>query len=216
MTNRYRLEGEYDFLQQWQGGQPTTGLSLTASFDEADLKAPLGEMLPAFIDVDALLNLEGLRGELLPLGAPFDVYRFRGLISDSDAASPLEQSSIELYTALVGPWMYVYGETTAPTHTADRFEYEIRALARTRPWSDANDDGVVDAADYTLLRDTQAFDAQMYQDWRNQYGEAMLDTAAMDAMFTAASSAAISVAPEPGSCLLILTAVPVLMHRRRS
>lgn len=214
MTQRYPLRGEYDFLQEWNGGTPTTDLQLSARFDNADLRAPLGEMLPAFIDVDDLLNIENLRGELLPLGAPFDVFRFTGIINDSDAASPLEQSSIELYAAKFGPWMYLYGETTPPPHTADRFEYQIKALARTRPWADKNADGVVDIADYTMLRDG-GFDREAYLDWRDQFGESEPDMELMQASLMASLTVNVAAAPEPASLALILAAGPLALLRRR-
>ena len=214
VTNRFRVEGEYDFLQLWRGGTPTDPLVHFAKFDNADVRAPVGEFLPAFIDVDELLNIEGLRGELLPLGAPFDVYRFRGFINDSDAASPSEQSSIDLFAALLGPWMYLYGETTPPPGSADYFEYKIKALARTRPWTDMNDDGRVDGADYTLLRD-DGYGEDYLADWRGQFGETLPDLAGLEATMSAAMAASRAV-PEPTAIVLItIASVGVVSRRRR-
>lgn len=204
---RYRLEGQYDFLEEWQSS--ATSLQLSARFDNADVIAPLGEMLPAFIDVDSLLNLEGLRGELLPLGAPFDVYRFTGLASDSAAASPLEQSSVELYAAQLGRWMYLYGETTPPSHDPDRPVYGVKAAAFVSPWADMNGDGSVDAADYTLARDG---DPAMVADYVAQYGEVVPDFAAVEAVMASALGVAI---PEPATVLLAVIAVTPALGSRR-
>ena len=111
---RYRLRGEYDFLQEWSGGTPTEPLELIPRFDNVDIRAPLGDLLPAFIDVGHLFNMELLRGELIPQPfafTPFEVFRFTGIANDSPAASPLEQSLVELYAVTYGPWMYLRGET---------------------------------------------------------------------------------------------------------
>jgi hypothetical protein len=210
VSNHYRLHGDYDFVQALPYDLPK-GARPTAQFDNANVYAPLGPMLPAFIDVDHLLNLELLRGELLPLGIPTPVYRFTGVINDGEPASPLESSTIELYAALSGPWMYLWGETTPRPWTADYFSYEIKAVARTGRSADWNDDGVVDAADYTLARDLQtnplAFPPDWegeYALWRDQFGEKTPDVDAMIASFSAAmaSSTALTI-PEP-SCLLLL------------
>lgn len=215
VEQRYRVRGTYDFIREWISDPPTT-LVHQARFDNADVIAPLGPMLPAFIDVDYLFNLEGLRGELLPLGAPFDVYRFRGLANTSDAASPLEQSSVELYAALFGPWMYVYGETTQPPWVADGFEYELRMLARTGRWADANEDGIVDVADYTTIRDAAGtLDpmAPTLADWAAQHGETEPDMASFDAMLSAALSTSLAV-PEPSALVAILLAAGIAAPHR--
>lgn len=220
VANRYRLRGGYDFLQQWIGGTPDRPYERVASFDNADIRAPQGELLPAFIDVGALLNLEGLRGELLPLGAPFDVYKFEGQIRDNLATSPSElNSTIELYAALVGPWMYLYGETTPPPGAADFFEYEVRAIARRGRWADWNEDGAIDAADYTAMRDAAAsasdFDwVQAEADWRTQFGERAPDMAEVDAVMSFAVSAATAI-PEPTALLLVAIALTPALRSRR-
>jgi hypothetical protein len=178
-------------------------------------------MLPAFIDVDHLLNLELLRGELLPLGIPTPVYRFTGVINDGEPASPLESSTIELYAALSGPWMYLWGETTPRPWMADYFEYEIKAVARRGRWADWNDDGVVDAADYTVARDLQANLTALPPEWhgelalwQSQFGETAPDADAMIASFSAAlaTSPALSI-PEPSG--LVLVAIGAVGAARR-
>ncbi|WP_146570331.1 hypothetical protein [Botrimarina hoheduenensis] len=210
VDQRFRVQGTYDFVGEWINDPPTT-LRHQARFDNADLMAPLGPMLPAFIDVDDLFNLDNLTGELLPLGAPFDVYRFRGLANTSSATSPLEQSSVELYAALLGPWMYVYGQTTQPPWVADGFEYELRLLARTGRSADTNEDGVVDAADYTLIFDAAAVGNALLPslaDWSAQYGEVVPDMDVMDAQLGAALATGLAV-PEPAALAVAMFALVV-------
>jgi hypothetical protein len=219
VSNRYRLHGDYDFVQDWRSDSPRA----TAQFDNANVYAPLGPMLPAFIDVDHLLNLELLRGELLPLGIPTPVYRFTGVINDGEPASPLESSTIELYAALSGPWMYLWGETTPPPHSADYFSYEIKAVARTGRWADWNDDGVVDAADYTLARDLQtnplAFPPdwdEEYAFWRDQFGEKTPDVDAMIASFSAAMATSTGLTiPEPSCLVLMMLSIVAMASARK-
>ncbi|MEM6799739.1 MAG: hypothetical protein AAF589_09510 [Planctomycetota bacterium] len=216
-TQEYHLRGKYDFLQQWGGGTATDPLGLTARFDNADIRAPLGEWLPAFIDVDELLNLEGLRGELLQLGAPFDVYRFEGTINDNLATSPHERgSTIELYATLIGPWMYLKGFTTPPSTGVNFVEYELSAVARTGVWADMNGDGVVNASDYAKWRNDLADGTpsdMSLGDFRAQYGEAAPDLAYLDALATF-SAAAATAAPEPTTLALLAVAALPLRRRR--
>ena len=225
VSERFSLIGDYDFLEDWESPNRPPALVPVASFVDPEIWGaqilPPGVFAPAIvIDVDELLNLEGLRGEPLPLGAPFDVYRFRGLIQDSAAASPLEQSSIDLFVAEVGPWQFLYGETTPPPGSADRFEYTIKALARRGSWADANDDGVVDAADYVLMREAEglassaSLNGATIADWHAQLGETLPDMATMDLLQAAASSSA--AIPEPAAVVLVLLGVTLARGTRRS
>lgn len=229
VNSRYVIQGDFDFdvlamfPMMAEGFEGEVGIEWGARFENANVYAPLGPMLPAFVDVDHLLNLELLRGELLPLGAPFNVYRFRGVINDGIAASPLESSTIELYAAQAGPWMYLWGETTPPPHSADFFSYEIKAVARTGRWADWNEDGVVNAADYTVMRDQQsnplanAVDwATAYGDWKSQFGEKAPDVDAMIASFSAAMAASTALAiPEATTIWLAAIATTTMTIRRR-
>lgn len=215
---RYRVRGEFDFLQEWSGGTPTEPYRLTARFDNADLRAPVGPALPAFIDVDQNLNLEGLRGRLLPLGAPFDVYHFTGYLNEGVPTSPLESSTVDLYTALVGPWMYLYAETTPPAGGADFIEYGLQAVARKGRWADWNEDGIVDAADYSVMRDelsrSASFDWGAERSaWEEQFGEQAPDADEMNAMFAAAMSSSLAI-PEPSCVMLALIGAVGAVRRR--
>lgn len=223
VNNLYKLRGDYDFAREWTGGTPTDPLEQTVRFDNADLRAPLGDLLPAFIDVDETLNLESLRGELLPQPfafTPFEVFRFEGIINDGAPASPLESSTIEVFAVRLGPWMYLRGETTPRPWMADFFEYELRALARTGGWADQNEDGRIDAADYTTIRDgtltaTDAISAQSL--WADQFGEQTPDFAQFEAAITSALSQQSSRSiPEPSASLLILLAAMPALRSRRS
>ncbi|QDU91435.1 hypothetical protein Pla175_48630 [Pirellulimonas nuda] len=186
---RYRLAGEYDFYHSAAGFGG-------AGFLNAQVYCSVVSHGPAparVINVDQALNLSGLVGELLPLGAPFDVYRLTG--------STAEGSSVELLAAMIGPWMYLRGGTQPPEGGADFFEYQLRAVARSQPFYDLNEDGVVDAADYTALRDGAAGSdlagAGGYEAWSAQFGEAVPDFSAYDPMMALAASAAGLAAPVP-------------------
>jgi hypothetical protein len=206
----YRLLGKYDFFA---GVATNTG----PSFENAEIwGSPIGSPLAAayVIDVDRILNLEGLKGEQLPVLSPFDVYRFRGLTSDG--------SSIELFASVFGPWMYVRGGTQPPPSSADYFKYQLQMTARNGPFADFNGDGVVDSADYALLRkgaaNTDGLTAgASLADWRQQFGETVPDMAALDAMLSAAveSSMTTGSIPEPACITLISCGALLLVCLRR-
>jgi hypothetical protein len=146
------------------------------------------------------------------------VYKFSG--------ETLDGSSIKLYAAVIGPWMYVRGGTTPPPGSADYFVHNLRMVARSGRSADLNDDGVVDAADYTALRDNMhnAGGAAVsdltagvtYDDWREQFGERVPDFAPIDTMWAGATSgfAAAAATPEPSSALLALLCGLVVLSWR--
>jgi hypothetical protein len=172
-------------------------------------------------DVDQLLNLEQLHGRQHPKTFPYTTYKFGGKLDDG--------SSIELTAAQIGDWIYFRGGTTPPPGGADYFKYQLRMVARTSPFADLNEDGIVDAADYTLLRDAGGTGGgasadsiaagATYDLWKQQFGEAMPDFAAIDAAFDAAAGGTALVAsavPEPSAIVLLLLAVTAVTVRRRS
>jgi len=206
---RYRLLGKYDFRHG-------SGWTAEASFENAEI---WGSVLsdgptPAYvIDVDEILNLEGLKGEALPVAGPFDVFQFTGETGDG--------SSVRLLAAVIGPWMYIHGGTRPPEGSADFFEYELRAVARSRPFADFNGDGVVDAADYTVMRNSGALSGggaatgddltagAGYAEWKAQFGERVPDFTAHDAMMNAAAAglgavSSVTAAPEPTSVSILV------------
>ncbi|MEX2168040.1 MAG: hypothetical protein WD851_01905 [Pirellulales bacterium] len=202
---RYRLIGEYDFHY---GFHHDTIPRSFASFENAEVWGSIISDLPTIaivLDVDERLNLEGLKGEQLPVAAPFDVYKFTGPTSDG--------SDLTLFAAVRGPWMYVRGGSQPPQGGADFFDYHLRMVARSRPFADFNDDGVVDLADYTVLRDSQAsatasgaIGGTGWSDWQSQFGERVPDFGALDDVADAAFAGAASgvAVPELSSVVLML------------
>ncbi len=215
VSERLRVSGSYD-LQIL----PPAVFPPMVGFDDAEVWRALISDLPhpAFVeDVDQLLNLAGLRGRQLPVAAPFDAYEFKGQTQDG--------SAIKLHAAVLGPWMYVRGGTTPPPGSADFFEYELSMIARSRPFADLNEDGVVDSADYTLLRDASGGGAAAlastagitFDDWRQQFGERIPDFTAVDRHFagTASSFAAAGAVPEPAAATMALLAGTATLSVRR-
>ena len=218
VDQRYRLIGKYDFRHG-------SGWTAKASFENAEIWGSIISDLPTpaiVIDVDEILNLEGLRGEALPVGAPFDVYQFSGHTSDG--------SSVKLFASVIGPWMYVRGGTEPPPGSADYFTYHIRALARSRPFADFNGNGVVDGADYVMLRNSNAAGGGIgiggsdditagagFAELREQFGETVPDLATLDSMMSAAigSSVTSAAVPEPTAVSLAILCGLMLAGRRR-
>jgi hypothetical protein len=216
VNQRFRLSGSYELEQS-----PLAVYPPMVSFQNVEIWGSLISDLPhpAYVeDVDKILNLEGLFGQQVPVGAPFDVYKFSG--------ETLDGSSIKLYAAVIGPWMYVRGGTPPPPGSADYFVHNLRMVARSGRSADLNDDGVVDAADYTALRDNMhnAGGAAVsdltagvtYDDWREQFGERVPDFAPIDTMWAGATSgfAAAAATPEPSSALLALLCGLVVLSWR--
>jgi hypothetical protein len=215
VSQRYRLTGDYDFRHGLRPLSP-------AGFENAEIWGSLISDLPTpavVIDVDEILNIDGLEGKLLPTGGPFDLYEFRGKIGDG--------SSIHAHAAVLGRWMYMRGFTEPPPNSADFFEYSFRTLARRGPSADLNDDGVVDAADFVAMRheDRVGHDIRNdltagagLSDWRQQFGEATPDLTVMDAMMSSAlaSFASVTSVPEPtGICLALVGGLLFLVLPRR-
>jgi hypothetical protein len=211
------LIGEYDFRQRRDEQRE-------ARFEHAEIWGTQISDLPTpayVLDVDEILNLEGLKGEALPVAAPFDVYKFTGETSD--------KSSVTLFAAVLGNWMFVRGDTEPPPGSADFFTYHVNWLARSRPFADLNGDGTVDAADFVVLRHAESQGLGVgskedgtvgvgYADWAQQFGETLPDFRLMDAALSSAMGSASSAAiPEPASvCLALLGGMLVAPSRRRA
>jgi hypothetical protein len=219
VNQRLRLFGSYEIEQS-----PLAIYPPMVSFQNAEIWGSLISDLPnpAYVeDVDEILNLEGLFGRQVPVEAPFDLYKFAGKTRDG--------SSIQLHAAAIGPWMYVRGSTTPPPNSADYFVYELRMVARSRPFADLNEDGRVDAADYTVLRDRAgaagagsigaSTDEVTYSDWREQFGEQVPDFTAVDDYLTGAGSGfpatlTATATPEPTTAALVCLCCAMLGARR--
>lgn len=200
---KYRLIGEYDFARG-------PSLSSPVKFKDAEIWGSqiADHPVPAMvIDVDQILNLEGLTGHKLVVAIPGDVYQFKGTTSDG--------SSVSLLATAIGPWMYLRGNTQPPPGSADYFSYRLQALARSTPFADFNDDGVVDGADYVLHRNSSGPTGSDLTvgaglaEWRQQYGETVPDLAKLDLMLSAALGSGGAV-PEPSSCILALACTTIL------
>ena len=211
LDSLYRVSGDYGFAHSFS---PAIG----AKFVDANLwGTPIspGPTAAYVIDVDRLLNLDGLEGKRLPVASVFDVYQFQGKSADG--------SAVNLYASILGPWMYLRGGTQPPVGSADYFVYQLRALARKGPFADINGDGVVDASDHALLRKsglaggTDTATGASFADWRQQFGETLPDLNAMDAIITAAAGSGVSASsvPEPACMALLLLAGALVGGWRR-
>jgi hypothetical protein len=228
VNNLYRVIGGFELTT---AGSGWIG-SGTASFPTAELwgsQVTDGPSIAAnpspsnVLDVDDLLNFTELYGEGLPVAGPYDAYRFTGYLGNSDATSPLEHGpTVEFLGIVVGPYFYLRGGTLPQGGSADFFDYSLRMIARTGGSADANGDGVVNAADYTVIRDSlpnSSLVANLASDdplalWQTQYGESMPSLAALDSMLLSAASGATAI-PEPGALALILVASVGSIARRR-
>jgi hypothetical protein len=189
--------------------------STNACFEIADVGGSLSfdNPEPAIdIDVDETLSLENLTGAVLQSAAPTEVYRFRGHTIDG--------ASMNVFAAMNGAWVYLRGSSEPPPGSADFVTYNFHALGRSRPFADFNDDGVVDGADYVMIRkfpDSAVYPGATYDDWKEQFGERMLDVNAMDALISAAAGSSVAAAsvPEPGTVGLAIIAGIVLASPRR-
>jgi hypothetical protein len=195
--------------------------STNAFFEIADVWGSLPSSTPPAmaIDVDETLYMEGLNGAVLPSPGPTEIYRFQGYTFDG--------SAMDLYLAMTGPWLYLRGSSQLLPGSTDDFTYNIRALGRPRPFADFSDNGVIDAADYVPLRNSSnapASGAATYDDWKEQFGEQLLNVDAMDAIIDAAIASSLTPAaaatanltvPEPTTVGLATLAAIVLASRRR-
>lgn len=203
----FRVRGEFDLVVgDRPAGDPWTR---RARFDDVDAWA--SHPILAYVEnLDRVLNLSGLKGQQLPVAAPFAVYRFEGTTQDG--------SSVKLIAAEMGPWLRMRGETTPPVGSADMFSYRLRALAHTTPFADRNEDGTVDGVDLHDWIGSPTRNGADLLNWQRQLGETapsveMLD-ASLDAALASLGGAAGAI-PEPGSGMLGAAAGLLLLTARR-
>lgn len=177
-------------------------------------------MLDYVLDLDETLAMSKLIGEQLPVLAPFDVYRFRGKQEHGGA--------VELFAAVIGPWLHLHGNAGPPPGGADFFEYEIKALARRRPWVDFDRSDVVDRGDLAeWLKNYGAassldleesgdgdgdgdVDGSDFLAWQRAIGERTPPMESLNAMVGAALAtvgASATAVPEPKSLALVIAGV---------
>jgi len=215
------IVGKFDFVEGVRtvsppGGLP--GLDPFAEFANVDAVWLHPAAFPG-IDLDATLNLSGLDGEPLPLGAPFDAYRFTGVEG--------QHEPMKLFAIKLGRWLYMRGHNEPGPHTADFLNYEIRALARQTPFADLDHDDTVGGSDVAMWSsgfgnsasgdvnkdgNTNGIDFLSVQ---TQYGESVPDLAGWDAAIAAASSGSVGVVPEPSTLLLALVGVVCCARPKR-
>ena len=220
----YRVFGTFD----WRDTTRIPFADGFISFRNVDAWAS-HPILAYVLDLDRVLGLSNLTGYQLPVMSPFDVYKFEGKTDD--------ESSVELYATVIGPWLRLRGGTTPPPGSADFFVYNLQAVARRTPFADFNDSSTVEADDLTkwsggfgtspTVSDTSPFgdanndllvDGTDFLTWQRQLGEAAPPVAALDAAMDAALaslSAAVAPVPEPGSLAIFCVAALVFTVRRR-
>jgi hypothetical protein len=159
-------------------------------------------------DLENMLNLEGLEGTF-HLTNPNHLI-FRGV--DGQGA-PLKIEAI-----IRGPLIRLTGENNPHcAGCADYFGYKLNAIGYRTPNADSNFDGVVDGADYVMLRKLNgepstgsgglADDGTNYNLWRNQFADA--------AEFSAFDDASFATIPEPSTALLLLASTIFALFLRR-
>lgn len=207
---RANIHGQFDFVTGFHrhSGDPVSSLDPYAAFANVDAVAinPT-DFGPYSFDLDETLNLSGLHGKPIPLGAPFDLYHFEGREPQGGA--------MELHVVRFGPWLLMAGESEAPPNTADFFEYEIRAIAHRSRFADFNEDDRVDRHDLHRWQSDFGRAALTGADFlaaQRQQGEVMpsLD----DFAATASGTAAATVIPEPATLVMILGFVALSCSRR--
>ena len=218
----FRVLGKFDLVIDNDHQVPWQN---SAKFENVDAWAS-HPILAYVLNVDDVLNLSGLTGTQLPVAGPFDAYRFEGFAQDG--------SSVDLIATVLGPWLYLNGGTTPPEGSADYFVHEIRALARSRPFADFDDNGIVDSDDFVRWREhfgdnqngidifswgdadgDQDVDGRDFLIWQRQAGEMAPPLASLEAATAAARASLVSVSavPEPGTLLLATMGTIVFIRR---
>ena len=209
---RLPVEGTFDFVTGYQYDFPY--LNPYASFTNVDATAknPDGS-IPIAFDIDGSLNLSGLEGVPLPVGAPLDVYRFQG--SDGQGAP------VELFVVELGRWLYLEGGNSPGC--CDFFQFEIQALARQTPFPDFNGDATVNNADLVEWESHYGEAGGMAGDdflaWQRDFGTVAPTTEYFESMIGAALASGFSAAnvavPEPRTLLLAMCCIVVVTTSSR-
>jgi hypothetical protein len=202
------IYGTFDFIRGWEyrSDPPPVSLVHYADFENVFAWAQNPLSLAPPLSLDGIFNLSGLIGEQLPTASIFDVYKFDG--------KNLRGDQVEVFVSVLGPWLYLRGETTF--HDNADFGWQMNALARKRPFADFDEDGDVDGNDLALwqdragtwigMNDANGDDFLTGTDfllWQRQFGETPPDVATLNAAIDGALTASLSVAPEPATCAFV-------------
>jgi hypothetical protein len=139
--HRFSVFGTFTLEYRRASDDPWIGRAAAFVDVDAFFYNPLSAAPPQ--SLDGVLNLSGLTGKQLPIAAPFDAFEFTGKTKSG--------ADVNLRANVLGSWLSLFGGTTLPAGQAVGVEYAIDAIARTRPFADFNDDGVVDGADLGRL-----------------------------------------------------------------
>ena len=217
----FRVLGTFDLTTRAGEVGPTDVWRLpTAKFEKVDAWAA-HPILAYVLNLDQTLGLSTLSGELLPLGAPIDVYKFTGKTS--------QEAAVTLYAAPIGRWIYLRGEADPPC--CDFFKYEIRAVARQTSSADSNRDGEVNRLDLAnwisqfgrpdstasggVAAPPNVVSGGDFLAWQRETGETPPDFAMLDALIVAASAPTVGAVPEPASIALAAIIAAGLLACRR-
>jgi len=205
----------YQYLEDPAHGHPF--LQRYAQFVDVDAKAiNPADFGPYSLDLDAALNLSGLDGVPGPLALPLENWLFRGVDG--------QQAPMSLLAIEVGRWLVLHGANDPGC--CDFFNYEITAVAHQMPFADFDQDGDSDRDDLVQLnanfgRANAALleqgdsdgdgdvDGRDFLNLQRDQGDS--PDAALALVATAA--AAVHVVPEPGSILLFISAILVLIPK---
>jgi hypothetical protein len=210
--------GTFDFTRGWDyRGHPPT-IVRYADFENVNAWAQNPFSLAPALSVDAIFNLSGLDGELLPAASIFDVYKFDGKNAAGD--------QVELFVSVLGPWLYLRGHTEFAEHPEQG--WQMNAFAHERPFADFDEDGDVDAGDLTAWKERagawtgrndadgdnfQTGDDFLY--WQQQVGQSPPNPSDYDAGINASIAAAATAIPEPATLALLAAVVAVLASSAR-
>lgn len=132
----YTVRGPFDFfvehnveIDPWGSKAGFTNVEAWAAHPILDFILPL----------DQVFNMSGLEGWQLPVLGPFDAYQFEGLNEQG--------AKVDLFATVIGPWFYLRGGTTPPEGSPELSTFTLNAIARSRPYADFDDSGVIDDLD---------------------------------------------------------------------
>jgi hypothetical protein len=209
------ISGTFDLVTGWDDVQdPWIGQYARFENVEAGGPHPIQDVI---IDLDETLNLSGLKGRQLPVAGPFDMFEFLGKNSVGH--------DVQLFTRLIGDWLWLNGETTPTPESSDPRYYSISAVARRRPFADFNDDAVVDGGD--LAAWSEHFGAADMPKDATSFGDANGDGVAdgsdllawqqlmgEEAPGGASSLTSTSAVPEPRSAAIVIVSAAMLLLSR--